>query len=166
MGKVKYRLEEAGIDGEEICNFVECVGKDAFPCGSCFFGEYREEYKSITKEQAIIAIDKANKSTSEDETENKVPSVKEEPLEVNKTKYQRQFFGVDGDNNPTMLFTDVYGVLDAFKVRDSAIDHALKKLLAGGSRGAKDKIQDWKEAVQSIECAIKLEEIKQKVKED
>ena len=87
-------------------------------------------------------------------------------LSTNLSKYQRQFFGVDKDGAPTTLFTDVYGVLDAFETEDAAIAHALKKLLAGGLRGTKGMIQDWKEAVQSIECAIKLEEIKQKVKED
>jgi hypothetical protein len=35
--------------------------------------------------------------------------------------------------------------------------HAIKKMLAPGQRGAKDTIQDMKEAIQSIERAIELE---------
>lgn len=37
---------------------------------------------------------------------------------------------------------------------DPAIEHAIKKLLFGGKRGAKDKLKDWKEAKLSIELAI------------
>lgn len=39
-----------------------------------------------------------------------------------------------------------------------AIAHAIKKLLVPGERGAKDKITDLKEAVESIQRAIELTE--------
>ena len=72
-----------------------------------------------------------------------------EELEANKNKYQREI--KDG------VFVDVYDVLKAFNVTNPAMAHAIKKMLAPGQRGAKDTIQDMKEAIQSIERAIELE---------
>lgn len=72
-----------------------------------------------------------------------------EELEANKNKYQREI--KDG------VFVDVYDVLKAFNVVNPAMAHAIKKMLAPGQRGAKDTIQDMKEAIQSIERAIELE---------
>jgi hypothetical protein len=48
---------------------------------------------------------------------------------------------------------DVYDVLDAFKVDNPAIQHALKKMLCAGSRGHKDYMQDIQEAIDSLERA-------------
>lgn len=56
---------------------------------------------------------------------------------------------------------DVYDVLEAFEVTNSATAHAVKKLLASGQRGYKGVVQDLKEAIASIERAIELEEAKQ-----
>lgn len=53
---------------------------------------------------------------------------------------------------------DVYDVLTAFDVRNPAVQHAVKKLLAPGQRGAKDALTDLREAMQSIERAIQIEE--------
>lgn len=50
------------------------------------------------------------------------------------------------------VYIDVYAVLRAFKVKSHEVGHAIKKLLAAGSRGAKDYDQDIKEAGQSIEA--------------
>lgn len=72
-----------------------------------------------------------------------------EELEANKNKYQREV--KEG------VFVDVYDVLKAFNVTNPAMAHAVKKMLAPGQRGAKDMIQDMKEAIQSIERAIELE---------
>jgi hypothetical protein len=72
-----------------------------------------------------------------------------EELEANKNKYQREV--KEG------VFVDVYDVLKAFNVVNPAMSHAIKKMLAPGQRGAKDVIQDMKEAIQSIERAIELE---------
>jgi len=66
-------------------------------------------------------------------------------------KYHRQIIGLDGQR----VTVDVYRVLHAFATGLPEIDHAVKKLLAPGTRGAKDKITDLREAAQSIECAIK-----------
>jgi hypothetical protein len=52
---------------------------------------------------------------------------------------------------------DVYDVLKAFNVRNPAIQHAIKKLLKGGERGVKSKVQDYTEAIESINRAIELE---------
>jgi hypothetical protein len=52
---------------------------------------------------------------------------------------------------------DVYDVLNAFNVQNPAIQHAIKKLLKGGERGVKSKVQDYTEAIESINRAIELE---------
>lgn len=52
---------------------------------------------------------------------------------------------------------DVYDVLYGFEVNNPAVAHAVKKLLAPGLRGYKDKIQDLQEAIVSLERAIILE---------
>jgi hypothetical protein len=52
---------------------------------------------------------------------------------------------------------DVYDVLTAFNVKNPAIQHAIKKLLKGGERGVKSKVQDYTEAIESITRAIELE---------
>ena len=45
---------------------------------------------------------------------------------------------------------DVYRVLILFGVTDPCIQHAIKKLLCAGNRGAKDKTQDVQEAISSL----------------
>lgn len=72
-----------------------------------------------------------------------------EDIGNNKSKYQREI--------KRGVLVDVYDVLSAFEVVNPAMQHALKKMLAPGKRGAKDTIQDMKEAIQSIERAIELE---------
>lgn len=52
---------------------------------------------------------------------------------------------------------DVYDVLDAFECGCSASEHAVKKLLMAGNRGAKDRLQDLSEALQSVQRAIEKE---------
>lgn len=60
------------------------------------------------------------------------------------------------------VYIDVYDVLTAFNVTCPAIGHAVKKLLAPGKRGAKDMATDLKEANQSIDRAIQIENTKPK----
>lgn len=49
-------------------------------------------------------------------------------------------------------YIDVYRVLQLFNVTDPCIQHALKKLLVAGGRGAgKDISQDIKEAIDSLD---------------
>lgn len=45
---------------------------------------------------------------------------------------------------------DVYRVLELFEVGDPAIQHAVKKLLCAGGRGAKTMPQDVQEAIDSL----------------
>jgi hypothetical protein len=52
---------------------------------------------------------------------------------------------------------DVYDVIKAFEVTNPATQHAIKKLLASGQRGYKDKQQDLNEAIASLKRAIELE---------
>jgi hypothetical protein len=47
-------------------------------------------------------------------------------------------------------FIDVYRVLSLFNVTDPCIQHAVKKLLVPGARGAKDVNKDVKEAIDSL----------------
>ena len=51
---------------------------------------------------------------------------------------------------------DVYRVLDLFGVTHPAIQHAAKKLLCAGQRGAKDYERDLREAVDSINRALQM----------
>jgi len=54
--------------------------------------------------------------------------------------------------------SDIYNILHAYKTENSAIDHAIKKLLCAGLRnGGKSKTQDYQEAIESIKRAIELE---------
>lgn len=52
---------------------------------------------------------------------------------------------------------DVYAVLRMYNVTCPAVAHAIKKLLASGQRGAKDRGTDLREAVVSIERAIEMD---------
>lgn len=67
-------------------------------------------------------------------------------------KYARTIYPLQGE--PAQI--DVYRVLDAFAVTDPAIQHAVKKLLMPGERGAKSTIQDLEEAAFSVKQAVEL----------
>ena len=49
-----------------------------------------------------------------------------------------------------LKYVDVYRVLILFGVTDPCLQHAIKKLLCAGNRGAKDKTQDVQEAISSL----------------
>lgn len=66
--------------------------------------------------------------------------------------YQRTIIGLDGSK----FVVDVYRVLDAFKTDSPALDHAIKKILCPGTRHAKTREQDLKEAIKSIEAELLL----------
>jgi hypothetical protein len=55
-----------------------------------------------------------------------------------------------------VFWADVYRVLRAFGVTCPAVQHAVKKLLMPGQRGAKDKLQDLEEALWSVSEAIDM----------
>jgi len=50
----------------------------------------------------------------------------------------------------TLKHIDVYRVLVLFGVTNPCLQHAIKKLLCAGQRGAKDKKQDVQEAIASL----------------
>lgn len=68
--------------------------------------------------------------------------------EDKQNKYKKQCKGIE---------IDIYDILKAFNVVNPAIQHAIKKLLAGGQRGYKDIEQDYNEAIQSIQRGIELD---------
>lgn len=52
---------------------------------------------------------------------------------------------------------DVYRVIDLFEVKHPAVQHALKKLLVTGNRGAgKDFERDLREAIDSLNRALEM----------
>lgn len=53
---------------------------------------------------------------------------------------------------------DIYDLLDAYGVTNHAAAHAFKKVIMSGNRGYKDVIQDYKEAIASLQRAIEQEE--------
>jgi len=54
-------------------------------------------------------------------------------------------------------WVDVYDILAAYNVTNPADAHAIKKMLCPGQRGAKNGIQDRREAIVSLQRAIELE---------
>ena len=57
-----------------------------------------------------------------------------------------------------LQYVDVYRVLSLFEVHDPCVAHAIKKLLVPGRRGSKNRIQDIREAVFSLQRALEIEE--------
>ena len=60
-------------------------------------------------------------------------------------KHAHYFKSVEG-----LSYIDVYRVLALFDVTDPCLQHAAKKLLAAGGRGAKDMGQDVQEAIDTL----------------
>ena len=63
---------------------------------------------------------------------------------------------LQGDTHGHAITVDVYDVLQAFGVSCPALQHAVKKLLCAGLRGAKSAEQDIEEAANSCRRAIEL----------
>ena len=51
---------------------------------------------------------------------------------------------------------DVYRVIELFEVTHPALQHALKKVLCAGDRGAKDWEKDVQEAIDSLNRALQM----------
>lgn len=60
------------------------------------------------------------------------------------------------------VFVDVYDVLYAFGVEDGALQHLIKKALAVGKRGHKDKQEDYEDILASAKRALEQHEEWQK----
>ena len=117
-------------------------------------GATGEHYKDEL--QAMIDSPKAIQETEvRMEAEAKARAKRKEP-EVLGT-YQRVLTSpiiVEGiGDNPSDVIIDVYDVLHAYPSGCPPIDHAIKKLLCTGSRGAKDWETDLQEAIDSLERA-------------
>lgn len=108
-----------------------------------------DQYKEKTE---IPPLKMCGTTFSVEEKYPRVPTIKEalEKLikEEKPNKYKRKVPSTE---------IDVYDILKAFNVVNPATQHAIKKLLCAGDRGYKDKVQDLKEALASIERAIELE---------
>lgn len=63
---------------------------------------------------------------------------------------------VDKYNHKHAITVDVYQVLEAFGVRNSALQHLVKKALCTGVRGHKNVLEDCKDIVDS---AVRAEQI-------
>ena len=55
-----------------------------------------------------------------------------------------------------LKWIDVYRVLDLFGVSNPCVQHAIKKLLCAGQRGAKDERKDIEEAVSSLVRCLEM----------
>lgn len=74
-------------------------------------------------------------------------------------KYDRRIILKEG----VVGTVDVYRILEAYgETLDPCLDHAIKKLLCAGTRGAKGSVQDKQEAINSIQESIKLEQQRKK----
>lgn len=82
----------------------------------------------------------------------------------NKTnKYKRKIKTVeayDFSGKPITIDIDidVYDIINAFSPMGPALQHALKKVLCAGQRGHKDRLQDLKDIIASVQREIELEE--------
>lgn len=73
------------------------------------------------------------------------------------SKYHRTITQtLPGGTHGLSVTVDVYDVLQAFGVTCPALQHAIKKLLCAGLRGAKSAEQDISEAANSCKRAIEL----------
>lgn len=93
---------------------------------------------------------------------NDLVEIGDEPTMDKGEKYRKTIVGKTINTGAIKKYeavvVDVYDVLVAFKVTDPAIAHAVKKLLATGQRGHKDKMTDLKEAHWQLERAMHIEE--------
>jgi len=81
---------------------------------------------------------------------------------VSTNKYRRTVQGENANGDPVYIYIDVYDVLEAFEVTNSAYQHLIKKALCTGIRGHKSAYEDANDIVES---ALRGREIvKKKVK--
>ena len=87
------------------------------------------------------------------------PAAEQPPVTIpdRGSKYHRTITQtLPGDTHGLSVTVDVYDVLRAFGVDCPALQHAVKKLLCAGLRGAKSATQDIEEAANSCRRAIEL----------
>ena len=52
---------------------------------------------------------------------------------------------------------DIYRILKLYEVSDPCLQHAIKKLLCAGKRGAKNFLQDVNEAIYTLQRCIEMQ---------
>lgn len=82
-----------------------------------------------------------------DEVFERMAETRSKPYDDPRSKYHRIIKGVE---------LDIYDILVAWGVTCPARQHAIKKLLMAGERGAKGVVQDLDEAIQATERAKEL----------
>ena len=142
--------------------FKVIVATDVFGAGElvklhCDNGTYKPSFKSLSVVCRCGSMDfesqlEVYKGPSvQDSTE--LPDYTNVPQTV-PNKYNREI--KSSVEASATLTVDVYSVLEAFEVDNSAIAHAVKKLLAPGKRGVKSAEQDIREAISSLERALSM----------
>lgn len=101
-----------------------------------YTSEARKHYETQAELAARLKVELEDKQKAETKPQN---------------KYDREIVGKYGSGK---CIIDVYRVLAAFGDIPPEIQHAIKKLLAGGKRGHKDEGLDYLEAIQSIEAYL------------
>lgn len=93
------------------------------------------------------------------ETGGKVIAQRERVTSINDDRLAQDMGLNPKYNRPCKGVTiDVYDVLQAFNVTNPALQHLVKKALAVGQRGHKDKMEDLRDILASAQRAIELEE--------
>jgi hypothetical protein len=99
-----------------------------------------------------MSLSREDRNEFDRDIANSVPFRKETTQKVSNNKksnkYNRECKGV---------IIDVYDVLQAFDVKNPALQHLVKKALCVGIRGHKTKEQDLKDIIDSSKRAIELE---------
>lgn len=134
--------------------FITCEqARDEYFDSSLFF-QHGEFYSCSTGER--ITCEQAREMTNEAPTQNQWEEFHVDD-DTKISPYHRKVTQRVIDND---LHMDMYDVLAMWKTDSPAIDHAVKKLLNPGNRGDnnKNRLKDLKEALWSIEEAIKLED--------
>lgn len=156
-----------GIDGDiwYFCSHTERWKLSAYKAEYCFtpFSDYEQRPQQWPSESRIDIIG-TNGNTAEhymEETLHQTARVHYETLSEKaarekaeakpQNKYDREIVGKYGSGKCVI---DVYRVLAAFGDIPPEIQHAIKKLLAGGKRGHKNEGLDYLEAIQSIEAYL------------
>ena len=133
-----------------------CYVKNAEVDGENLYGRY-PAFTKAQHQAARTLLEDPFSSPEEDEAwqaaEKRMDAIRHnggtgEHYEAPASKYHVQIKG---------QWVDVYDILTAYGVTNPADAHAIKKMLRPGSRGAKDGIQDRREAIASLERAIELE---------
>ncbi len=144
-----YRLIE---DGEAWANYTEVL---------CLGGVWKPYITASASKDGFYRF-----KTAREPLPGTIERLKSTPAPKDpKTKYHRAMYPAWNDtevhtdaNGHKYINVDVYSVLAAFDPGHE-VAHAVKKLLAAGTRDKGSKIQDYREAIISIEAAIYRAEI-------